>query len=58
MWVTAEGHKKKMKTDEGQVMASGNGEKIPPGSWDTTALDICGKETGDSGGVGGPTDYF
>ena len=28
------------------------------GSGDTTALDLLGQDTGDSGGLGVPTDYF
>ena len=37
-------------------MAAGYGKKSPPGSGDASTLDICVQETGDSGGVGGPTD--
>ena len=33
-------------------------EKSPTGSRDTAAPDICVQETGNSGGVGGPTDNF
>ena len=39
-------------------MATNDREKSPLGSGDTAAPDICGQETGNSGGVGGPTAYF
>ena len=54
----AAGHNKKVKASEGRVLLAGEGKKIPPGSGDTPALDICGQETCNSSGVGGPTDYF
>ena len=50
--------KDKVKSDEGRVVAAGGGKNSPSGSWDTAAPDLRGQETGDSGGVGGPTDYF
>ena len=48
----------KIKSDEGRVVAVGDGKYSPPGSGDRDAPDICGQETGDSDGVGGPTAYF
>ena len=52
------GHKKKVISDEGRVVAAGDGKNSPPGSGDTAVTDICGHETGNSGGVSGPTTYF
>ena len=54
----AAGQKKKVIVDEGWVLASGEGKNSPTWSRDTAAPDICGQETGDSDGVGGPTAYF
>ena len=54
----ASGHREKGNTAEGWVLAAGDGKSIPTGIGDTAAPDIYGQETGDSGGVGGPTNYF
>ena len=51
----ATGNKVKDKTAEGRVVTEGGGKTITPGSGDTTAPDLLGQETGNSGGVGGPT---
>ena len=54
----AAGHKKKVKTSGGWVLAAGDSKNIPTGIGDTAAPDICGHDTGNSGGVGVPTVYF
>ena len=51
-------HKKKCKATKGRVVVAGDRKNSPPGSGETSAPNICGQETGVSGGVGGPTDYF
>ena len=52
------GHKGKFKADEVRVVSAGGGKNSPPGNKDTAAPDLCGKETGSSGGAGGPTSYL
>ena len=54
----AAGNKKKDKEAEGWFVAADGRKNSPPGSGDTSAPDIYGHETGDSGVVGGPTAYF
>ena len=54
----ARGNKVKDKLAEVRVVAKGGGKKSTSGSRDTTATDLLGKETGNSGGVGGPTADF
>ena len=54
----ATGNKVKGKDAEGRVVAEGGDRKITSGSGYTTAPDLLGQETGNSGGVGGPTAYF
>ena len=54
----ARGNKVKVKAAEVRVLAKGGGKQIASGSRDTTATDLLGRETGNSGGVGGPTAYF
>ena len=54
----AAGHTKTGNTAEGWVLAEGDDIISPTGSGNTVAPDICGKATGDSGRVGGPTAYF
>ena len=44
--------------EEGRVLASGAGRRSASGIGDTDAKDICGKATGNSGGVGGHPAYF
>ena len=43
---------------EGRVLAAGDGRRSAAGTGDTDAKDICGKTTGNIGGVGGQQDYF
>ena len=52
------GHREKVNAEEGWVLAAGDGKDNPPGSGDTSAPDIFGQVTGNSGQVGGPTPYF
>ena len=52
------GHKEKGKAAEVRFMASGDNKNITPGSGDTSAPYIFGQDTGDRGGVGGPTAIF
>ena len=54
----ATGNKVKGKAAEGRVVAEVSGKKSPSGRVDTTAPDLLGKKTGNSGRVGGPTTYF
>ena len=49
---------KKFKAADGWVLSEDYGENSPIGIGDTSAPDICGQETGNSGGLGGPTAYF
>ena len=59
MWVYCGRSKvKKGKAAEGRVVAAGNGKSISSGRGDTAALNRCGQDTGESGGVGRPTAYF
>ena len=52
------GHTKTGNAVEVWVLEAGYGRNSTTGSGDTVALYICGKVTGDSGGVGGLTAYF
>ena len=52
------GDEVKGKNAEGRFVTEVGGEKITSGSGDTTAPDLFGKETGDSGGMGGSTDHI
>ena len=54
----ATGNKVKDKAAEGRVVAEVGGKKSTSGGGYTTAPDLLGKETGNSGRVGGPTAYF
>ena len=49
------GKKVKGKAAEGRVVEEGGGKKSTSGSGYTTAPDLLGQETGNSGGGGGPT---
>ena len=57
-WFPEAGNKVKVKAAEVRVVAEGRGTKSTSGSKDTAALDLLGQDTGDNGGVGGPTAYF
>ena len=52
------GEKVEGKNVEGQLVAEGGGRHSASGNGDTTAPDLLGKESGDSGGMGGLTDYL
>ena len=52
------GNKVKGKVSEIRVVAEGGGEQSTSGNGGTTDLGLLGKQTGYSGGVGGPTEYF
>ena len=52
------GDKVKVKEAEVRVVAKGGGEQSTSGRRDTIAPDLLGQDTGNSGGVGGPTTYF
>ena len=51
-------NKVKGKEAEGRFVAEGRSRKITLGRGDTTNPDLLGKETGNSGRVGGPTANF
>ena len=52
------GYKVKVKEADERLVAEGGDKKITSGSGDTTAQDLLGQETGNSGGVVGPTSHF
>ena len=54
----AESHRKTGNTQEGWVLAAGDGKSSSTGSGDTAAPDIYGKVTGNSVRVVGPVAYF
>ena len=58
MWVSCGMSQEKGKAAEGRVVTAGDVKNGPPGSRDTAAPDICGQETGNSGVLGVPKDYF
>ena len=51
-------NKVKGKAAEGRVVVEGGGKKSTSGSGYTTAPDLLGQETVNSGRVGEPTAYF
>ena len=52
------GNKVKGKDSEVRVVEEGGGKNISSGSGCTTAPDLLGQETVNSGGVGEPMAYF
>ena len=54
----ATGKKVKVKAAEVRVVVEGKGKQNTSGRGDTTAPDLLGQETVNSGRVGGPTAYF
>ena len=52
------GEKVEIKKYEGRLVAEGGGRKSASGSRDTTAPDLLGQESGNSGGMGGLTAYL
>ena len=50
--------KVKGKEAKERIMAKGVDIKRTSGSGEITTSDLLGQDTGNSGGVGGPTDYF
>ena len=57
-WFPEAGNKVKVKAAEVRVVAEGGGGKVLQEASTQLFLNLFGQETGDSGGVGGPTAYF
>ena len=58
MWFVSTSDKVKGKEAEGRSLAEVYVRQSTSGRGDTTAPEILGQETCNSGGVGGPMDHF
>ena len=56
--VTETGHKVEGKNSEGWFVAEGDSKQSTSESGDTTDPYLLGQEAGNSGVMGGPTDYL
>ena len=52
------GEKVKGKNSNGRFVVDGGSKTNNSGSGDTTSLNLLGQETGESGGMGGPTSHI